>query len=164
VPITSPNVPRETGVPAMVTAGWPNWRVVPATTTSLVSRDMNNSCLPMVMDCMACVVGKAMVEVPTISPLVPREIGVPDIVTTAAFGANVVPAITMLPFARAVTAWPAAVMRVPGAGVGTGIIDVPITKPSVPKEIGVPDMDIAGALGVKVVPAIAMPFERTVAG
>lgn len=64
------------------------------------------------------------------------------------------------PSERTVTISPAAVNTV---AVGRGIVDVPITRPLGPRDIAVPLTVMAGALGVNVVPAIATPFERTVA-
>jgi len=55
-------------------------------------------------------------------------------------------------------------MTCAGAGAGRGTVDDPTTSPLAPRAMGVPATVIAGAFAVKVVPAMATPFERMVAG
>jgi len=161
VPTTRPLFPREIEVPEIVIAGAFGVRVIPAIATPFGR---------MVAGCPAAVItgavvgaGRGIVDVPTTRPLFPREIGVPEIVMAGAFGVRVVPAIAT-PFGRIVAGCPAAVMTGAGVRAGRGTIDVPTTRPLFPREIGVSEIVMAGAFGVRVVPAIATPFGRMVAG
>ena len=102
-------------------------------------------------------------EVPTTRALLARDMGVPAMVMAGAPGVRVVPA-TATPEGRMVASWPAAVMTWGEAEEGKFIVEVPATRPLEPREMGVPAMVMAGALGVSVVPAMATPFARAVAG
>jgi len=74
-----------------------------------------------------------------------------------------VPAMTM-PFERIVAGCPAAVIIGAGVRGGRGTVDVPTIKSLFPREMGVPEIVMAGAFGLKVVLAITTPFETTVKG
>ena len=50
-----------------------------------------------------------------------------------------------------------------GGGEGRGIVELPITRPLGPRDIGVPCAVMAGAFMVRIAPAIATPFESRVA-
>jgi len=161
VPTTRPLFPREIGVPEIVMGGALGVKVVPAIATPF-GRTVAG-CPAAVMTGAGVSVGRGTVDVPTTRPLFPREIEVPEIVIAGAFGVKVVPAIAT-PFGRMVAGCPAAVMTDAGAGTGRGTVDDPTTSPLAPRAMGVPATVIAGAFAVKVVPAMATPFERMVAG
>ncbi len=108
---------------------------------------------------------KGTVEVPITRPLVPKDTRVPAIVMSGVFGVRVVPAIRTLPSGRTVTGWPAAAMIDDAAEEGTGIVEVPTTRALIARDIGVPAIVMAGAFGVRVVPAIrTLTFGRGFTG
>ena len=94
------------------------------------------------------------------SPAEPREPGVPPIVTPDAPGRSVELA-KMMAVGFAVRAWPAmdVVRRVAVGDMAAKEMElVPMTRATGPREIGILETVIAGALDVRVVPAMDMPF------
>ena len=85
--------------------------------------------------------------------------GVPDTVTTAPAAVRVLSAM-MRPLLLLVKVYPP-ISKVLGVGeeacVGSGMVEVPITMLEPAREIGVPEIVIAGAPGVRVWPDMTMP-------
>ena len=105
-----------------------------------------------------------MVDVPTISPLDPNEIGVPEIVTPGAFVARVVPAMTTA-LGRTVTGWPAAIITdADGCEVGNARarVLVPIWSADGPRDTIAPPTVITGWPAFKVCPAAMRRLEESV--
>ncbi len=92
------------------------------------------------------------------------ERGMPEMVRGGDPGVRVTPAISAA-VGRRVMAWFARVVtRIFGNAFGRGIGDsVPRARPDGLMEIGVPEMVMAGAPGVRVVPAMETPFGRSCA-
>lgn len=108
--------------------------------------------------------GRGIVADPMMRAEEPREIGMLEIVRAGAPGVRVVPAISTA-LGRMVMAWLARVVIIcEGNAFVRGIgVPVPITRPDEPMDIGVPEMVMAGAPGVRVEPAIETPLGRSCA-
>ena len=99
-----------------------------------------------------------IVEEPTtMTPLEPRETGVPATVTAAALGVMVVPPMLTLPLGSSVADVPPPAAAAATAGDGRVIVEEPTTSPPGPRDTGVPEIEIAAAFGTSVEPAITTP-------
>ncbi len=105
--------------------------------------------------------GRGTVLAPITRASSPRDTAFPDTVTCKAPGVMVVPAMER-PFGRSLTSMPSMVaIRGPVICEGREIVLVPTTRTGSPTEIGVPEIVIAGAPGMMVVPAMEIPSESS---
>ena len=103
-------------------------------------------------------------ELPTTSPLSPRDIRVPVTVIAGAFEVRVAPAMAT-PLESKVTKWPAAFMTSAGKGDASGVNAIvldPIRNLELPRDTIVPSMLMAGSLGLSVWPAPTITFDESV--
>lgn len=144
VPMTRSEGERDTGVPEMVTPGPPGDRVVPA--MAKPAGRAVNICPPTVKteECADEEEEKAILLVPMTTPDGFSETGVPEMVMPGPPGTSVVPAIGRA-VGFAVNVCPPKVKTARAVGLGTAMRLVPTMRPEGPRDMGMPEIETAGA-------------------
>ena len=147
VPITSPDGPRETGVPVIVMGG-------PFFETVLPAMDNTSGAAPVGTGSLSAGrrEGRIKVVEPTARPTEPRETGVPERMMGGPPRDGVIPPI-MSAEGSGLKVFPATV-RACGDGSSSGSVDFSTTSPEGPSEIGVPETVMGGPFRDTAVPAI----------